>query len=200
MHSLTWASVSWSVCAKYKRSGPTIYCCLSNSASRRSNCSGVKIVRTRLLFNDDLLFDTWSVNGNHQWEWESQMRIFCLGVFYLNDMCWHGCPSNWNYIISTYMWREQSERGSTIQFYWQRFQLIFRASDSTFTIQVQLIHKFKFTQYSLQILIVSYVRLWPNQKRIITLNSNVISGGRWWDENMKTISAKNVSILSTKAS
>jgi len=27
---------------------PTMYCCLSNSFSRRSNCSWVKIVRTRL--------------------------------------------------------------------------------------------------------------------------------------------------------
>lgn len=28
-----------------------MYCCRSNSASRHSNCSGVKIVRTRLFFS-----------------------------------------------------------------------------------------------------------------------------------------------------
>lgn len=51
-------SVNCRVCARYNLSGPTIYCCLSNSASNLSNCSGVKIVRTRLLFNeiDDDLF------------------------------------------------------------------------------------------------------------------------------------------------
>ena len=31
---------------------PTMYCCLSNSASSRSNCSGVKIVLTRLALPD----------------------------------------------------------------------------------------------------------------------------------------------------
>ena len=45
----TCASVSCNVWAKYKRSGPTIYCCLSNSASNLSSWSGVKMVRTRLL-------------------------------------------------------------------------------------------------------------------------------------------------------
>lgn len=50
---LTCASVSCSVCARYSRSGPTIYCCRSNSASNLSNCSGVKMVRTRFDLDED---------------------------------------------------------------------------------------------------------------------------------------------------
>lgn len=44
--SLTWVSVRRSVAARSTRSVPTMYCCLRNSCSSLSNCSGLKTVRT----------------------------------------------------------------------------------------------------------------------------------------------------------
>ncbi|CAN7999747.1 unnamed protein product, partial [Ixodes pacificus] len=45
-HTLTCASVSRRAAARYSRSGPTMYCWRSNSASSRSSWSAVKMVRT----------------------------------------------------------------------------------------------------------------------------------------------------------
>ena len=47
-HTLTWPSVNRNAWARYKRSGPTMYCCRANSRSSRSSCSAVKIVLTLL--------------------------------------------------------------------------------------------------------------------------------------------------------
>lgn len=54
-HLPTCASVSWSACARYNLSGPTMYCWRSNSASSLSSCSGVKIVLTLFDFPTFLL-------------------------------------------------------------------------------------------------------------------------------------------------
>jgi len=83
-HTFTCASVSLSVWARYKRSGPTMYCCRSNSASKHSSCSGVKIVRTRLFFSALFLCESIE-KGKKILKWGRVMAtgIDCCHITYI---------------------------------------------------------------------------------------------------------------------
>jgi hypothetical protein len=62
--TFTWASDKLRADAKYNLSGPTIYCCLSNSISSFSSCSGVKMVLTLFDFPWEILFcpNLWHIS------------------------------------------------------------------------------------------------------------------------------------------
>lgn len=101
--TFTWASVSRKEWARYSLSGPTMYWVLANSPSSRSNCSAVKIVRTRFVFpglamfksgttreQDDtgLVFSSWWP-GKRNWVIMSVKFIFFRKKsFKLDNLSW----------------------------------------------------------------------------------------------------------------